>query len=301
MENQKQSQYEEEIDLRDYINVLLKRKKEILAIFFVVVILTAVISLIMPKTFETKSLLKVGQIQGKNIESIGQTTATVLSLANLEKIGRKLGIDTISLSGRIKLNENTGFLAIIAKGSTPEETVQLANAVSEMIIERHEKIIAQAQTALEQEIQQIQNQINDNETAIELSQETIKDLKEESQIMQKKVEDLLEEKGSVSEGRGLIVQTYIEAWQSSKNEVRNEKAKLESLKAKSQNLITNLREKELQKTYSNQLTQIEIPAVPPETRIAPNRTQNVMIAGILGLFIGTFFAFASEYFRKVKL
>ncbi|PJB96706.1 MAG: capsular biosynthesis protein, partial [Nitrosopumilales archaeon CG_4_9_14_0_8_um_filter_34_10] len=29
-----------------------------------------------------------------------------------------------------------------------------------------------------------------------------------------------------------------------------------------------------------------MPAFPPESRIAPKRKQNVMIAGILGLFIG---------------
>ena len=168
-------------------------------------------------------------------------------------------------------------------------------------MERHEKIIAQAQTALEQEIQQIQDQLENNNTAIELSQGTIKDLEQENQIMQKDVEDLIQEKGAVSEGRGLIVQAYLSAWQNSKNRLRNEKTRLESLETKGENLIAQLREKDVEKTYSNQPTKVEIPAVPPETRIGPNRTQNVMIAGILGLFIGIFYAFASEYFRKVRI
>jgi uncharacterized protein involved in exopolysaccharide biosynthesis len=41
-----------------------------------------------------------------------------------------------------------------------------------------------------------------------------------------------------------------------------------------------------------------VPSVNPETRIAPKRKQNVMIAGILGLFMGIFYAFGAEYFKR---
>ena len=41
-------------------------------------------------------------------------------------------------------------------------------------------------------------------------------------------------------------------------------------------------------------------AVPPEKRIKPRRTQNVMIAGITSLFIGIFLAFFLEYLENFK-
>ncbi|OGL48177.1 MAG: hypothetical protein A3C43_11660 [Candidatus Schekmanbacteria bacterium RIFCSPHIGHO2_02_FULL_38_11] len=41
-------------------------------------------------------------------------------------------------------------------------------------------------------------------------------------------------------------------------------------------------------------------AVPPEKRIKPNRTSNVMLAGITSIFIGIFLAFFLEYWENVR-
>ena len=41
-------------------------------------------------------------------------------------------------------------------------------------------------------------------------------------------------------------------------------------------------------------------AVPPEQRIKPKRTYNVILAGITSLFMGIFLAFFLEYWENVK-
>ena len=41
-------------------------------------------------------------------------------------------------------------------------------------------------------------------------------------------------------------------------------------------------------------------AIPPEKRIKPKRTQNVMIAGVVSLFMGVFLVFFLEYLEKMK-
>ena len=50
---------EKEIDLRDYINVITKRKKTILTVFFVAVITTAVASLLMPRVYQATTSIMI--------------------------------------------------------------------------------------------------------------------------------------------------------------------------------------------------------------------------------------------------
>ena len=188
-------------------------------------------------------------------------------------------------------------MAITGRGSKQSETIQLVTAVNDLIIKRHQGLAYQAQAAIEDEIKQIKNQINDIDSSITSSNEVIKNLEEEAQIMQKKVWKIIEATGYVSEGRGLVVQSYIGAWQSVRNKIENEQTRVETLKGERQDLEALLREKGLQKVYRYQPTQIEIPPF-NSIRISPNRRQNVKIGGFLGLLIGIFYAVASEYFKK---
>ena len=83
-----------------------------------------------------------------------------------------------------------------------------------------------------------------------------------------------------------------------KNQKENKESQVLNLSQDLVNLDQQLQEKEYEKTYETKPSRIEMAATPPETRIAPERKQNVMIAGILGLFIGILYAFGAEYFNK---
>ena len=58
-----QNYAEDEINLRDYINTILKRKKLILSVFFVAVVTTAVVSFLMPKVYEVSMLIEPGNLE----------------------------------------------------------------------------------------------------------------------------------------------------------------------------------------------------------------------------------------------
>ena len=51
--------YEDEIDLRQYFDVIVKRKKLILIVFFVCTVLTAIVSVLSPKTYQATSSIMV--------------------------------------------------------------------------------------------------------------------------------------------------------------------------------------------------------------------------------------------------
>jgi len=56
----------------------------------------------------------------------------------------------------------------------------------------------------------------------------------------------------------------------------------------------------IEETKDDLTFQVIDPAIPPEKRIKPKRTQNVMLAGVVSLFLGVFFVFLLEYLDKQK-
>ena len=56
----------------------------------------------------------------------------------------------------------------------------------------------------------------------------------------------------------------------------------------------------IEETKDDITFQVIDPAITPEKRIKPKRTQNVMIAGVVSLFLGVFLVFFLEYFDKQK-
>ena len=105
---------EKEVDLRDYIRVIRKRKKIILLIFIVAVISSGIISFFLPPTYEVTSTVRIGKIididtlQREPIESSiaaskflkgpGILTETIKDLKlpyTLEKMKEKLSINPV--------------------------------------------------------------------------------------------------------------------------------------------------------------------------------------------------------------
>jgi len=53
---------EQELSLRDYVEVVKRRKKTILLVFFIAIIGSAVLSFVLPPVYQVKSIIKIGQI-----------------------------------------------------------------------------------------------------------------------------------------------------------------------------------------------------------------------------------------------
>jgi len=90
MMNTQQPPIEDEINLRDYINVIIKRKKIILTVFFVSIITTAVFSLMMPKVYQATTLIMIvpSRIQ------VALSSSQVSSLDGQQKTGTGNSLST---------------------------------------------------------------------------------------------------------------------------------------------------------------------------------------------------------------
>lgn len=111
-----QNPHEDEIDLRELINVIIKRKKFILGLFFASIIITTVFSFLIPKTYETKAVISSGSF-GDEIISFGSTVEIITGDAIIQETIDRLKIDQpISrLRGNISVEQVKDSNSIMVK------------------------------------------------------------------------------------------------------------------------------------------------------------------------------------------
>ncbi len=310
-EHQEQHTDEDEIDLRDYINVILKRKWQIAIIFGIAVVVAGVISFSMPLTFEASNLVEIGSIKKIQLQNIDDIKSVFRRETVLQQIRTKLQeplkiTETTTTNDISKMfdiqngnnNSNSSvFIKIDGKAQTPEEAVEVVNAVTGILLTYHNNIFAEAEKTFNTELDTIVKSKEKTEKDIERITTDISRLNEDISKYEVEINKRAE---ASTEGQGRIAESYINLLAELKDQKENKEAQLLSLGQKIVTLDQSIQNKEYERFYETKSTEVEVPATPPEKRIAPNRKQNVIIAGILGIFIGVLYAFATEYFSKTK-
>jgi len=263
---------EKEVDLRDYINMLKKRWKIILIIFLVATITSGVVSLLLPKTYEASAMVRIGRKRDKLLEEPSTVIEIFKTEAMLEKVAEELNIPPTQeklreLASKVQMREKSGLLEIKGKGETPEESVKLVNGVIAVLLKRHERIFERAKLILEEYLASGKERLAEMEKRIEM--------------LQKKIEEL---EATNSEAKARVAQGYM--------------GSLERSRDRYVRLRVELREKKMEESYRTVATELVILPMTPEMPIAPKKKQNVLIAGILGLFVGFVSAAIVEYFKK---
>jgi len=308
--HQKHHIEEDEIDLRDYINVLLKRKWQVAIIFGVAVVLAGIISFSMPSTFEASNLVEVGSIKGKQLQNLDDIRSVFSRETVLQQIRTKLQeplelaetTTTGTIAGMFDIKENLGdekstFIEISGKAQTPEKAVDVVDAVTDILLTYHGNIFVAAEKTFDIEM----------ETILKNKEKTNKDIEKTTNDVARLNADILKYETEINkranaytEGQGRIAESYINLLAEIKDQKESKETQLLNLEQKLITLDQSIQVKEYERVYETKSTEVEVPAIPPETRIAPNRKQNVIIAGILGIFIGILYAFGAEYFSKEK-
>jgi len=263
---------EKEVDLRDYINMVRKRWKIILIIFLVFTITSGVVSFLLPKTYQASSLIRIGRMRDTLLEEPSTTIEIFKTRPVLGKVAEGLGVPVTEeklgeLASKIKMREKSELLEIKGRGETPEEAMRLVNGVIAVLLQRHEQIFERAKVILEEYLAS--------------GKERLKEMEKEIDMLQKKIEEV----GVVnSEAEATVARGYMES--------------LERSRDRYELLQVELREKKMEESYGTVSTELIIPPAIPEKPIGPKKKLNVLIAGILGLFVGFVSAAIVEYFEK---
>jgi capsular polysaccharide biosynthesis protein len=280
---------EEEIDLREYISVLIKRKGVIILIFLIAVITAALVSYFaLSPVYQSSVVFSIALMDNRpattiiaqvenNVPVIKIHEALEVINSNLildEVIKRSdLNISSDQLRTRIEVKnlKNTNFIKVSVEADSPEKAKELAENIVKVFIEKNQnkytekiKLIKERIKILEREIAEFEKSIQEIENAIKKIAAS-KDLSETERYFQ----------------TSLLLN-------SSSNE---------------RNLYNNLiyQINTLQERLNNCqdfgiISYAQLPVAP----IKPNKKLNILIAGVLGLFVGIFVAFFIEFWQKGK-
>jgi len=263
-----------EVDLRDYIEVILKRKKTILTVFFVCVIITTVISFLMPKVYEATTIIEIGSILMP--DSILTPVSTSIPLISKDKTIQKLktdkmlepviqtlnlNIDGCALENSIKIEDikNTNFLKLKIQYEESQLAVKIGNTIADYFVQQGNKIY---------------------EEKFSLVKEQINKLEKRSKTIEEEIEKL---------SKVISSQVYSSDFLILQNALSN----YETISFKLSEKIYLLKQVLIDSTKF----EVFKPATTAQ-KIKPNEKLNIATSMILGLMLGVFVAFSQEFWQK---
>lgn len=298
-----QNKYYEEINLADYVRVILKRKGLILSFCFGAAIAAGILSfLIMPKIYKIDTSLEVGALNGQTLEAPSQLVGKINDDVYGFFVREKLKISEEQYPGiKTENPQNTNLIINKIESAQFDQAKSVLEEINALILEEHQAKIEIKKETLAREI--------------ELSEKDIEVLKQDIIRVRAKIGYLEEQKKNLEEKVRAIEQVlpYQQdpgtqfALFSAKEQLENKKQEIEDMYLGINTLENEINSflvqiNSLQEQMNNiKLTTIIKGPLVSEEPIKPRPLLNIVIAAILGIFIGVFLAFGKEWWDKSEL
>ena len=325
---------EQEIDLREYIDVIIKRKKLILAIFFVSVIAVAVMSYIAPKTYEVSMLIEPPVI-GINdsggpvfADSPLNMKARVDAGAFDLSVIKALELDPKKHETKLRISQPKDSTFLKIGFNKPESKTELGVKILNQLLNEmsnyYKSAIGFKKDDIDRQISVISNGIKNANNSIKLNEESLKivetrekELTDELRSTKVNTEQLLIKRSVLLEKRvpaddisSLLYTNTIQQNIAYSNQQNNQLAEIKTKKEGMANTIKSLQNeinnsgitieklKAIKESIHN-ISLIKEPQVSFEP-IGLCRLRTVILAGILSLTFGIFLAVVMESLKKSK-
>ena len=284
MEEPIQTEYDE-IDLMDYVKVLLKRKWLILAIFLGAAMVVGVFSFLMPKVYKIDTALEIGQVAGVPIEDPGQVVEKIKGDVYGIFAREKLGIPEEKYP-KIKTEnpKDTRLISLAIESAEPQQAKNILEEINNLILAEQQEKIKVKKGLLENNIEVAKKDIERIKAKIGFLEEERKNLEAKVEALQKILPY------QQDPGTQFALFDTKEKLEQKKQEIENRYLEINSL----ENQINSL-QGQIEDIRPTQV--IESPTV-SASPIKPRPLLNIVIAAILGLFIGVFLAFFQEWWEK---
>ena len=151
---------EEEVDLRDYLKVMGKRKWTIFITLIVCVFFSSLFTFLQKPVYRAKSAFEIGSTLNSSLMSQEATVSLCKSDYLLNKVKENLGLAK-KKKIKVKVESNPGSLGVTIslESSLPEETAKIANSISNLIVKEQNTLYQEKIEPLKNEIKGIQKQI----------------------------------------------------------------------------------------------------------------------------------------------
>ena len=265
---------EDEIDLRDYINVILKRKGVIFTVFFVAVITTTIVSFRMPKVYEITSTVQLGSVNGLLINK-DETREIILNQNSLSVLIKdlNLNIDVEKFKKKINIGDisNTNLSKITIKHNDVDMALKINDTILAPLISQGQKIYQERISIANDRLKELDTEIKYAEEYIRRTQTLIFGLPASDKISQ-----------TESALKIILLQNTLPNYENNLTALRNQRNDLRILLATAKDF----------KVFAS--------PIKPKYPIRPKKKQNVAISGIVSLIFGVFLAFLIEFWQRGK-
>ncbi len=331
------NEYEDEVNLMDYLNVIWKRKWLIIIPTFFCAIIAGVYSFLLPPVWEVNTLMQpskyIIQTEGGTYKEIlvadpKQIAGQINEASYNNIIAAELNLD-IRKFPKLKA-ENLRDTKLV-RISTKENDIEKAKLILHSLF-NHLKKQLDSKVEIEakgidfkiksKEIEnlRIEEEINVNKNKLNIVKQRKKEIEKELRGTRKRIETLEKEqrlslkKESRSESESLAMLLYSNEIQQSLRYYNTLNESLSSKKIEEENINLEIENKEERiKQLENEIDNLnEIKGRIDYTQlikeptsslypVAPQKKRNVFIAGMMGLFVFTILAFFLEYLKKQRI
>lgn len=266
---------EEEINLRDYLKVIIKRKKLILTVLFVFIITTAILSLLVPKIYLSTSTIQNGNF-GEPLIKKAETEEIIKSYDFLARIinglGLKIGVEKLRRLIMIGNIRDTDFFWLKVRYKAKDTSLKICQAISNLYLAQGNNLYQQRVDVVNQHLKEVYGQIKMVQSAIEDIQNRLRPNHPVLERMSKGAPGL----------NILFLQNTLSNYQSTLSSLFNQKQDLQ---------LTLHKAKELKLISSPVIL---------EYATQPNIILNIILSGIIGLTFGILLAFFRDYWEENK-
>jgi uncharacterized protein involved in exopolysaccharide biosynthesis len=151
-----------EIEITDYFRIIWQRKWLIIFGTLLVVVIAAIASVLLPKTYETVAYLRVGKIAGRFIESPVAVRAQITSAPYAEKYIKSKGLDISksNLRMRVDAGPRVEIIRFTVSGPSRGTIEDFLRYVVEDTVTSHTKTYMEVQELKDQRVQELKSQMS---------------------------------------------------------------------------------------------------------------------------------------------
>lgn len=264
---EKKIQGNDDISMKDYVRVVIRRKNVILDVFIVTIVVVLVFTLLTPKIYKISTILEISKV-----ENAKQVVEKIKNGVYDMPLRKKFNISEKDLP-QLKVSvKDSDLLAIEAETSKVDQTKDILDEMSSMIITEQSQKINANKEITEQSVKRISEKINHAE--------------EERKNLEAKV-DALQKVLVYNQDPGTQFALF-----DAKEKIEDKRTEIEDLHME----IDALKRSEIE----IDIVKIIKPLVVSDNPVKSDLFLNIIIAAVVGLFLGIFMAFYKEWWDKNK-
>jgi len=310
---------EQEVTLRDYIELVKKRKKIILLVFSIGVAATAVISFVLPPVYRVTATIKIGKIvdlstfEKEPIESVVAASELLEGSQILSDTIKDLKLPFTLKEFRKKVSvepirDTKDLIQIRVETNDRRQTLDIANYLANELLERHKQIKQvyeneeEMLTKYGEHIEKIQMQSAEIRSDIAGLEKKVENLEVSAENISRKIE--IEKSKLLSEAESRILVGQME---DIATRLVTYRAAIQNKQQRYDSLMRELRETELEKTQLQMRgslemygTELLVPTKGPEEPVRPNKLLNILVAAVVSLVVGLGLAFSLASLEETK-